>query len=90
MAEETENPHETDRWVEKTAYPIGVDLTQAPPEMRYQLLGGRVFTLQLFPSGGVARGEIEPDALDFPTDEDGWYDADGNFLGDDPNLPEWE
>ena len=88
MAEE--NAYETDRWLEKTAAPIGVDLTQAPPEMRYQLLGGRVFTLQLFPSGAIARGEIAPSQLDFPAHEEGWYDGLGKFLGDDPNLPLWE
>jgi hypothetical protein len=85
-----ENPHETEQWLAKTAAPIGVDLTQAPPEMRYQLLGDRVFTLQLFPSGAIARGEVAQSQLDFPTAEEGWYDGFGTFLGDEPNFPEWE
>jgi hypothetical protein len=89
MAEET-NPYETDRWIEKTAAPIGVDLTQAPPEMRYQYLGGRVFTLQFFPSGAIARGELSPGQLDFVPEAEGWYDGEGKFLGDEPNFPEWE
>jgi hypothetical protein len=90
MADDQENPYETERWIEKTSFPIGVDLTQAPPEMRYQLLGGRVFTLQLFPSGDIARGELAPADLDFPAPQEGWYDGFGAFLGDEPNLPTWE
>jgi hypothetical protein len=85
-----QNPLESDQWIAKTDSPIGVDLTQAPPEMRYQLLGGRIFTLQVFPSGAIARGEIAPSQLDFPAHEEGWYDGLGKYLGDEPNLPTWE
>lgn len=89
MAEQ-DNPLMTDQWVAKTNFPVGVDLTQVPPEMRYQYLGGRIFTIQFFPSGDVAKGELAPADLDFPVQEEGWYGAMGEFLGDEPNLPNWE
>lgn len=86
-----ENPHLTERWVEKTAAPFGVDLSQEPPEMRYQLLEGRMHTLQLFPSGAVARGEVNPADVGFSVDRgEGWYNGDGSFLGDDPQFPDWD
>jgi hypothetical protein len=85
-----DSPYETEQWLAKTSFPIGVDLTQAPPEMRYQLLEGRVFTLQLFPGGDVAKGELAPADLDFELQGEGWYDGFGAFLGDDPQFPEWE
>ncbi len=86
-----DNPHLSDQWIEKTNFPVGVDLTQPPPEMRYQLLQGRMHTLQLFPSGAIARGEIDPTLAGFPTDAgEGWYLFDGTFLGDEPQLPEWD
>jgi hypothetical protein len=85
------NPLMSAQWIEKTNFPVGVDLTQEPPEMRYQLLNGRMHTLQFFPSGAIARGEVDPAAVDFPVDMgEGWYDGDGQFLGDDPAFPEWE
>lgn len=92
MADEPqeENPLLTERWVEKTAYPVGVDLSLPPPEMRYQLLQGRMHTLQLFPGGAIARGEIDPTLAGFPLEGEGWYDGDGKFLGDDPALPDWD
>lgn len=93
MTEQTEDgsPWTTDQWVEKTATPIGVDLSLPPPEMRYQLLQGRMHTIQFFPGGAIARGEIEPAHAGFPLDSgEGWYDGDGKFLGDDPAFPEWD
>lgn len=80
----------SEQWVEKTNFPIGVDLTQPPPQMRYQLLQGRMHTLQLMPSGGIVRGEIDPALAGFPLQGEGWYDRDGTFLGDDPQLTEWQ
>jgi hypothetical protein len=80
----------SDGWAEKTNFLPGIDLDQPGPELRYQLLQGKVFTLQLFPSGAVARGEIAPKELAalIQTDptEDGWYHPDGRFLGDEPGL----
>lgn len=90
-AEEEESPLLTEQWIEKTSLPFGVDLSQDPPEMRYQLLEGRMHTLQLNPSGAITRGEVAPGDVGFPVDMgEGWYDGDGKFLGDDPQLPEWE
>ena len=81
----------TEQWIAKTNFPVGVDLSQDPPEMRYQLLEGRMHTLQLFPSGAIARGEVDPASVGFPVGTgEGWYDGDGRFLGDDPQLPEWD
>lgn len=80
----------TEQWIAKTNFAVGVDLSQPPPEMRYQLLQGRVHTLQLFPSGAIARGEVAPADLPFPIETEGWYNGDGLFLGDDPSLPTWE
>lgn len=86
-----DDPLATDQWLAKTEHPMGVDLSLPPPEMRYQLLQGRVHTLQLFPDGSIARGEVEPKDVGFPLDRgEGWYDWDGQFYGDDPSLPEWE
>lgn len=91
MAEGQENPLLSEQWVEKTNWPIGFVPGQPIPEMRYQLLQGRMHTLQLFPSGAIARGEIDPALAGFPLDGgEGWYDGDGKFLGDDPSLPDWE
>lgn len=85
---QVKGPLMTERWIAKTAFPIGIDLSQPPPEMRYQLLDGRMYTLQLFPSGAIARGEIDPVVAGFPLDDgEGWYDGDGSFLGEDPQLP---
>ncbi len=77
----------SEQWIEKTNFLIGIDLSQPPPQMRYQLLQGRMHTLQLFPSGAIARGEIDPAHAGFPlTGGEGWYDGAGQFLGDDPGL----
>lgn len=84
-----DSPLTTERWIEKTNALVGVDLSQPAPEMRYQLLEGRVHTLQLFPDGSRAMGEVEPNALPFVVQADGWYNWDGAFLGDEPNLPDW-
>lgn len=86
-----DSPLLSEQWIEKTNFPVGVDLSQPAPEMRYQLLQGRMHTLQLFPSGAIARGEIDPTLAGFPLDSgEGWYDGDGKFLGDDPALPAWD
>lgn len=88
--QQNDDPYATEQWIEKTAYPIGVDLSQPAPEMRYQLLEGRLHTLQLFPTGAIARGEIQPQDAGFTVGAEGWYDGDGAYLGDDPQLPTWE
>lgn len=63
----------------------------AIPELRYQLLNGRVFTLTVWRSGSTARGSVPVqelvDRAGSSELEDGWYSALGEYLGDDPGLP---
>lgn len=66
----------------------GIDLSQPAAELRYQLLAGSLHTLQLMPDGSVVRGQLDPGQVSFPTPEEGWYDWDGTFLGDDAQLPQ--
>jgi len=58
------------------------------PELRYQVLGGRVYTKTRWADGSTARGEVELVVLDRlrgePTTREGWYGAAGNYLGSDP------
>lgn len=75
------------RWRAKTDFLPGINLSQPAPEMRYQLLDGRVYTLQIMPNGSVTRGELEIAQLSFPLPAEGWYDWDGTYLGEDPMLP---
>ena len=77
-----------ERWAEKTDFLVGIDLSQPAPELRYQLLGGALHTLQLMPDGAVVRGQLDPGQVPFPTPEEGWYDWDGAFLGDEAGLPQ--
>jgi len=86
-----DDPLATDQWLAKTESPVGVDLSLPPPEMRYQLLQGRVHTVQFFPDGSIARGEVAPSDVGFSLAAgEGWYDWDGTFFGDDPSIPNWE
>lgn len=90
MAEYEDRDVTSEGWAEKTDFLPGLDLDQPAPQLRYQLLEGRVFTLQRFPSGATARGEIELGQLAAQIGreprEDGWYAPDGSFLGDDAGL----
>jgi hypothetical protein len=80
----------SEQWIAKTDFPIGVNLDDEPPEMRYQLLQGRVYTLQVMYDDTRLRGEVQISELPFSVAQgEGWYDGDGNFLGDDPKLPDW-
>lgn len=92
MAEYEDRDETSEGWAEKTNFLPGVYEGQAPPELRYQLLQGKVFTLQLFADGAVARGEIEPRQMESligaAAQEDGWYHPDGTYLGDEPGFPE--
>lgn len=80
----------SERWAEKTDSLIGCDLSQPAPVMRYQLLQGRIYTLQLFPDGSTARGEVEREEFERFTSrslgDDGWYDPFGEYLGDNPGI----
>lgn len=90
MSQDQENPLLDEQWIEKTNFPIGVDLTQPPPQMRYQLMGGKMYTLQLSPSGAITRGEIDPAHAGFQLQGEGWYNGQGEFLGDDPSIEDFE
>jgi hypothetical protein len=63
----------------------GVPLdTSNLPRLFYQALLGRVFTLQRWPDGSTARGEVslaELEALVGGTVREGWYDAAGIYRG---------
>ncbi len=80
----------SEAWAEKTDFLVGADLSQPAPVMRYQLLQGRIFTLQLFPDGSTARGEVGREEFEAytsrPLGDEGWYDPFGEFLGDDPGI----
>lgn len=85
------------RWVEKTAYAPGVpDDPKLIPTLRYLKQGDRVYTLQKWRDGATVRGEVKVDALndlrqeEGEATEDGWYNALGIFLGDDPGWPRFE
>ena len=56
----------------------------AIPEVRYQVLGEKVFLLQHWKDGSTLRGEIELQTLaDLAGSslQEGWYDATGRYLG---------
>jgi hypothetical protein len=59
------------------------------PQLRYQVIGGRVYSLQKWRDGSSARGEIGLDVLERlrgkPVTREGWYDALGEWIGADPN-----
>ncbi len=62
----------------------------AIPELRFQLLQGVVYTLQVWASGSTSRGSVPVKELQDRVGhelQDGWYDALGTYLGDDPQLP---
>lgn len=80
----------SERWAEKTDSLIGIDLDAPAPVMRYQLLQGSLYTLQMFPDGSTARGMLEPSEFEQftgrPLGDDGWYDPRGEFLGESPGI----
>ncbi len=84
---------DTDRWRGKTSFAPGMPVDQADvPTLRYQALGGRVFTLRRWSDGSTDRGETDLEALadlrGKPVVMEGWYDEAGTFLGDDAGLEE--
>ncbi len=61
----------------------------AIPEVRYQVLGEKVFLLQHWKDGSTLRGEIELQTLaDLAggAPQEGWYDATGRYLGSSPEA----
>ena len=73
-------------WVDKTSFAPGVpDDPDAVPELLYQVLLGRVFTLMRWKDGSTARGEAALADLEavagVPVTKEGWYDALGKYVG---------
>lgn len=78
------------RWRDKTNYAPGVpDDPDAIPEVRFQVLLGRVHVLKRWRDGSTVRGELDLDfieGLSGAPPREGWYDALGTYLGADPGL----
>jgi hypothetical protein len=72
-------------WEDKTNFLVGMpeDLSELP-ELYYQALLGNVYTLQRWPDGSTARGEMALAELESRVGgpvKEGWYDAAGKYLG---------
>lgn len=77
-------------WEDKVSFAPGVpDDPDAVPELLYQVLLGRVYTLTRWTDGSTARGEVPLADLEAvagkPVTREGWYDALGAYVG--PELP---
>lgn len=77
-------------WDDKVSFAPGVsDDPDAVPELLYQVLLGRVYTLTRWRDGSTARGEVPLADLEGvagkPVTKEGWYDALGSYVG--PELP---
>lgn len=73
-------------WEGKTDFAPGVpDDQDAIPELFYQVLLGRVYTLTRWKDGSTARGEVTLQELEQLADaaitKEGWYDALVKYLG---------
>lgn len=73
-------------WEDKTSFAPGVpDDPDAVPELLYQVLLGKVFTLMRWRDGSTARGEVALADLEAlagsAVTREGWYDALGRYLG---------
>jgi hypothetical protein len=85
MADEDEFEPGPD-WEDKTSFAPGVpDDPDAVPELLYQVLLGRVYTLTRWRDGSTARGEVSLADLEAvaggTVSKEGWYDALGKYLG---------
>lgn len=73
-------------WEDKTSFAPGVpDDPDAVPELLYQVLLGRVYTLTRWKDGSTVRGEVALADLEGvaggPVTREGWYDALGKYIG---------
>ncbi len=73
-------------WAEKVSFMPGVpEDDDAVPELYYQVLLGRVHTLQRWKNGSTARGEVGLAELEAVAGgsitREGWYDALGRYVG---------
>ncbi|XAQ48598.1 hypothetical protein [Xanthomonas phage vB_XeuM-YB23] len=83
MADEFEAGPE---WEGKMDFAPGVpEDPDAAPELFYQVLLGRVYTLTRWRDGSTGRGEVQLADLEAlaggPITREGWYDALGKYLG---------
>lgn len=81
----------TAAWKEKTDFVPGMGPDTLIPELRFQVLHGRVYSLQVWPNGSTARGTMTLDELEKqigkPVVKEGWYDHEGEYLGtEDPDI----
>lgn len=86
-----ESPLRTDSWKEKTSgIPGYIPGETLIPELRFQVLGPNVYSLQVWPDGETARGQLTIPELESQlgksVTKQGWYDHEGKYLGDDPGL----
>lgn len=90
MAEDDKDILRTQRVKDKFGFVPGLTPDTDIPVCRYQVLHTKVFILQTWASGSTARGEMTIDELSKQFGKkifkEGWYDAHGNFLGNDPGL----
>lgn len=90
MAADNDTWSDSPEWQAKTAFLPGLpDDLSALPRLRYQALEGRVYTLTVWRDGSTARGEVllaELEALIGGPPRAGWYNALGEYLGQDPGL----
>lgn len=73
-------------WEDKMSFAPGVpEDPDATPELLYQALLGRVFTLTRWRDGSTARGEVSLAELESVAgsvvSREGWYDALGRYIG---------
>ena len=74
-------------WEGKTSFLPGMPsyLSQIP-DLKYQALEGRVYTILRFPNDSVSHGEIPlaqlEDLVGKGMVEEGWYSASGEYLGE--------
>lgn len=83
MADEFEAGPE---WEGKMDFAPGVpEDPDAAPDLFYQVLLGRVYTLTRWRDGSTGRGEVQLADLEAlaggPITREGWYDALGKYLG---------
>lgn len=90
MAERAFTDEEIRRWKEKTDYVPGLASDTDIPEVRFQVQGPQVYTLQVWRDGTTARGQMTLEQLAAylgqPITKEGWYDHTGRYYGDDPQL----
>lgn len=85
------SPEDAARLEAKMAFAPGIAEGTDVPDLRFQVLHGRVYTLQVWADGSTARGEMTLDELEAhlgrEIKQEGWYDHEGTYLADDPRLP---